>query len=141
MTRKLVLRRPGQAALDLRSFWIEQIDYREADEAPDEVDEPTVQLSRPVLHREASNTDTYLMTLRMRVSQGEVRSIDLTMRGEFRIQVDDEGSKGTPEMLIYNGSAMLYGAARGIIETVTSLTGFGRLRVPAANIATLLRGK
>ena len=44
-------------------------------------------------------------------------------------------------MLIYNGSAMLYGAARGIIETVTSLTGFGRLRVPAANIATLLRRK
>ena len=43
-------------------------------------------------------------------------------------------------MLIYNGCAMLYGAARGVIESVTSLTGFGRLRVPAANIATR-RGK
>ena len=81
------------------------------------------------------------MTLRIRVSQGDVRSIDLTMRGVFHVQADDEDNEGTPKMLMYNGSAMIYGAARGIIESVTSLTGFGRLPVPSANIAKLLSGK
>lgn len=81
------------------------------------------------------------MTLRIHASQEDVRSIDLTMCGVFQVQADDDGNEATPQMLIYNGSVMLYGAARGIIETVTGLTGFGRLRVPAVNIATVLRGK
>ena len=42
-------------------------------------------------------------------------------------------------MLVYNGSSMLFGTARGIVETVTSLTGFGRLRVPSINIVKLLK--
>ena len=141
MSRKLALRQPGRAALDLSNFWIERIEYQEADEAPEEPPEPTVRLSRPVLHQNATDTDTYLMTLRIRAAQGDVRSIDLTMCGVFQVQADDDGNEATPQMLIYNGSVMLYGAARGIIETVTGLTGFGRLRVPAVNIATVLRGK
>ena len=81
------------------------------------------------------------MTLRIRVSQGDVRSIDLTMRGVFHLEADDRDNEETSKLLIYNGSAMLYGAARGIIESVTSLTGFGRLPVPSANLAKLLKGK
>ena len=81
------------------------------------------------------------MTLRIRVAQGDVRSIDLTICGIFQVQADDDGNDASPQILIYNGSAMLYGAARGIIESVTGLTGFGRLRVPTVNIATVLRGK
>lgn len=138
MTRKLPLRQPDLAALDLRGFWIEQIEYWEAEEAPEEFDQPTVRLSRPNVQQNANDEDSYLMTLRIRVSQADVRSIDLTIRGVFHVQADDNGNEGTPRMLIYNGSAMLYGAARGIIESVTSLTGFGRLRVPSANIAELL---
>ena len=65
------------------------------------------------------------MTLRIHASQEDVRSIDLTMCGVFHVQTDDDGNEATPQMLIYNGSAMLYGAARGIIESVTGLTGFG----------------
>lgn len=142
MSRKLALRQPAQAAIDLRSFWFERIDYQEADEAPENPPEPTVRLSRPVLHQNATDTDTYLMTLRIRASQGAVRSIDLTMCGVFQVQADDDGNEAaTQQMLIYNGSAMLYGAARGIIESVTGLTGFGRLRVPTVNIATVLREK
>ena len=93
------------------------------------------------MQQNATDTNSYLMALRIRVSQGDVRSIDLTMRGVFHLQDDDEGEEGRTKMLIYNGSAMLYGAARGIIESVTSLTGFGRLRVPSANITKLLSGK
>ena len=141
MTRKIPLRQPGPAALDLRSFWIERIEYEEADEAPEQPPESTVRLSRPVLHQNETDTDTYLMTLRIRASQEDVRSIDLTMCGVFQVQVDDANETTSQQMLIYNGSAMLYGAARGIIESVTGLTGFGRLRVPTVNIATVLRGK
>ena len=81
------------------------------------------------------------MTLRIRATQGDLRSIDLTIRGVFHVQEDDDENEAITEMLIYNGSAMLYGAARGIIESVTGLTGLGRLRVPTVNIATMLRGR
>ena len=136
--RKLPLRQPARAALDLRRFWIEQLEYREADEMPDELEEPTLKLSRPVVHGTDAEDDTYLVTLRIQASQSEVRAIDLTICGIFRLQTDDEGNEGTLKMLVYNGSSMLLGSARGIIESVTSLTGFGRLRVPSANIAALL---
>ena len=141
LTRKIPLRQPGPAALDLRSFWIERIEYEEADEAPEQPPESTVRLSRPVLHQNETDTDTYLMTLRIRVSQEDLRSIDLTMCGVFQVQVDDANETTSHQMLIYNGSAMLYGAARGIIESVTGLTGLGRLRVPTVNVATVLRGR
>ena len=141
MSRKLALRQPAQAAIDLRSFWIERIEYQEADEAPEQPPEPTVRLSRPVLHQNATDTDTFLMTFRIRAAQGDVRSIDLTICGVFHVQADDDGDEAIPKMLIFNGSAMLYGAARGIIESVTGLTGLGRLRVPTVNIASVLRGK
>ena len=120
---------------------MEQIEYKEADEAPEEYDEPTVMMSRPVIRRSASEASTYLMTLRIKASQGDVRSIDLTICGVFQLKTDDDRNKGSEKMLVYNGSAMLFGTARGIVETVTSLTGFGRLRVPSANIAKLLSGK
>ena len=41
-------------------------------------------------------------------------------------------------MLEYNGSAILFGAARGVIESVTGVSGFGRMHVPSVNIAELL---
>ena len=42
-------------------------------------------------------------------------------------------------MLLHNGSVMLLGAARGIIESVTGLSRFGRLRVPSANLVNVLK--
>ena len=138
MERKLSLRQPGRPVLDLRRFWIEQLEYREADGAPDELEEPTLQISRPVVHEADTEVDTYLVTLRILASQGDVRAVDLTICGAFRIQADDDGRAGTLQMLVYNGSAMLFGAARGIIESVTGVTGLGRLRVPSANIAKLV---
>jgi preprotein translocase subunit SecB len=138
LERKLPLRQPGRPALDLCRFWIEQLEYREADEAPDELEEPTLQLSRPVVHEADTEADTYLVTLRILASQGDIRAVDLTICGVFGLQADDDGRDGTLQMLVYNGSAMLFGAARGIIESVTGLTGLGRLRVPSANIARLL---
>ena len=141
MSRKLALRESQRGALDLRHFWLEQIEYKEADEAPEEFDEPTTRISRPVLKKSASEANTYLMTLRIRTSQADVRSMDLTICGVFQLKKDDDGNDGTEKMLVYNGTAMLYGSARGIVETVTGLTGFGRLRLPSANIAKLLSGK
>lgn len=138
--RKLPLRQPSRAALDLLRFWIDRLEYREADEVPDELDEPTLRLSRPLVHGSDADDHTYLVTLRIRASQGEVRMIDLTIRGHFRLQKDDDGNEGTLPMLVYNGSSMLLGSARGIIESVTSMTGIGRLHVPSANIATMLQG-
>lgn len=141
MPRKLALRESHEGALDLRRFWLEQIEYKEADEAPEEYDEPTVWMSYPAIRKSASDPNTYLMTLRIKTSQGDFRSIDLTICGVFRLTTDDDENKGTANLLLYNGSAMLFGTARGIVETVTSLTGFGRLRVPSVNIAKLLRRK
>ena len=141
MERKLPLRQPGRPALDLHRFWIEQLEYREAEEAPDELEEPTLQLSRPVVHEADAEAARYLVTLRILASQGDTRAVDLTICGVFELQADDDGQAGTLQMLVYNGSAMLFGTARGIIESVTALTGLGRLRVPSANIAKLLERK
>lgn len=91
MERKLPLRQPGRPALDLRRFWIEQLEYREEEEPPDELDEPTLQLSRPVVHEADADADTYLVTLRILVSQGDVRAVDLTICGVFRLQAADDG--------------------------------------------------
>ena len=82
-----------------------------------------------------------MVTLRILASQGDTRAVDLTICGVFELQADDDGQAGTLQMLVYNGSAMLFGTARGIIESVTALTGLGRLRVPSANIAKLLERK
>ena len=82
---------------------------------------------------------TYMLTLRIRTAQGAVRTFDLTVSGVFRLQSDDDGNKGTPMMLLHNGSVMLLGAARGIIESVTGLSKFGRLRVPSANIVNVFK--
>ena len=98
----------------------------------------SVQLSRPVVHEADTEADTYLVTLRILASQGDIRAVDLTICGVFGLQADDDGRAGTLQMLVYNGSAMLLGTARGIIESVTGLTGLGRLRVPSANLAKLL---
>lgn len=136
VARKLPLRKLGRSALDLRHFWIERLEYREIEDVPTEIEEPTLQISRPVVHGDDTGAE-YAVTLRIQLSQGDVREIDLTICGAFRLQSDDEGNKGTRELLVYNGSAMLFGSARGIIEAVTSMTGFGRLHVPSANIATL----
>ena len=93
-------------------------------------------LSRPVVHEaEIEGETTYMVTLRIRIAQGTIRTFDLTIYGVFRLQSDDDGNDGTPTMLLHNGSVMLLGAARGIIESVTGLSRFGRLRVPSANLA------
>ena len=92
-------------------------------------------MSRPAIRRSASEANTYLMTLRIKASQGDVRSIDLTICGVFQLKTDDDRNNGSEKMLVYNGSAMLFGTSfRGIVETVTSLTGFRRLRVASANM-------
>ena len=139
MTHELPLEPLGRSPLDLRHFWIEHLEYREAEEGPSELEEPTLWLSRPVVHETQTEDDIYRVTLRVRISQGDVRVIDLTIFGVFRMQADNDGKERTHNMLLYNGSAMLFGAARGIIESVTSLSGFGRLHVPSANILKLLR--
>ena len=139
-THELPLEQPGRAPLDLRHFWIEHLEYREGEEGPAELEEPALWISRPVVHETKTEDEIYRVTLRIRISQGDVRAIDLTIVGVFEIRADDDGNEGTPaKLVLYNGSAMLLGAARGIIESVTSLSGLGRLRVPSANILKLLR--
>jgi preprotein translocase subunit SecB len=136
MTNGIPLHQAGRAGLNLLHFCIERLEYQEADESPEELEEPTLWLSRPVVHEaEIGGETTYMVTLRIRIAQGTIRTFDLTIYGVFRLQSDDDGNEGSPTMLLRNGSVMLLGAARGIIESVTGLSRFGRLRVPSANLA------
>ncbi len=136
MAPKLRLRQAGQAALNLRRFWIERLEYEEDEEIPADLPDTTVRVSRPeILESEA---DEYLVTLRLRVAQGEARSIDLTIVGVFELQLGDEDRGHPLRMLEYNGSAILFGAARGVIESVTGVSGFGRMHIPSVNLAELL---
>ena len=41
----------------------------------------SVQLSRPVVHEADTEADTYLVTLRILASQGDIRAVDLTICG------------------------------------------------------------
>lgn len=130
----------GRAGLNLLHFCVERLEYQETHESPDELGEPILSLSRPVVHEaEIDGETTYMVTLTIRTAQGSIRTFELTISGVFRLQSDDDGNKGTPMMLLHNGSVMLLGAARGIIESVTGLSRFGRLRVPSANLVNVLK--
>ena len=131
MASKLRLRQANPALLDLQNFWLERLEYEEEDEIPDDLPDTTIRVSRPeILEADGGG---YLVTLRLRVAQGEARSIDLTLVGDFRLQPDGE-SPDALVMLEYNGSAMLFSAARGVIESVTGVSGFGRIHVPSVNL-------
>ena len=80
----------------------------------------------------------YFVTLRLKVAQGEARSLDLTVAGAFLLPQDAEGQHSSLRMLVYNGSAILFSAARGIIESVTGVSGLGRMHVPSVNLAEIL---
>ncbi len=136
MTPKLRLRDAGQAALNLRRFWIERIEYQEDEDASADLPDPTVRVSRPEILE--SDENEYLVTLRLRVAQGEVRSIDLTIVGVFGLPSGDEHPARPLRMLEYNGTAILFSAARGVIESVTGVSGFGRMHVPSIDLAELL---
>lgn len=139
MARKLRLRDASPAALDLQRFWIERLEYEEADEAEGELPDAAVRASRPEI-LEAGEGE-YFVTLRLRLTQGDIRTIDLTIAGHFRLRAEDEaGVGGAPPLrvLAYNGTAILFSAARGVIEAVTGLSGYGRMHVTSVNIAELL---
>ena len=136
MARKLRVRQADKAALDLRRFWIERLEYEEDEEIPDDLPAPAVSVSRPEVLE--ADEGEYFVTLRLRMTQGEARSIDLTIVGVFGRQPGDTGRDRFLLMLEYNGSAILFGAARGVIESVTGVSGFGRMHVPSVDIAELL---
>lgn len=135
MARKLRVRQVSQAALDLQRFWIERLEYEEEDEVPDEPPATTVSVSRPEILD--AGDGKYFVTLRLKVAQGEARSVDLTVAGAFLLPQDAEGQHSL-RMLVYNGSAILFSAARGIIESVTGVSGLGRMHVPSVNLAEIL---
>ena len=141
MARKLALRDASPADLHLAGFWVEKLDYRETPDLDDELSRPRVRVSRPGL-LQSERGAAALITLRVEVSQEAVRSIDLTIVGQFELLPDDEADGGERElpmrMLAYNGTAILFSAARGVIESVTGVSGYGRMHVPSVNIAELL---
>ncbi len=136
MASKLRLREAASAALDLRRFWIERLEYQEDEEIPVDLPETTVRVSRPELLE--SDGDEYFVTLRVRIAQGEARVIDLTIVGIFGLQPSDEYRARAMRMLEYNGTAILFSAARGVIESVTGVSGFGRMHVPSVDLAELI---
>lgn len=145
MPRKLPLRDVREADLRLDEFWIERLEYAETPDQDDERWRPEVRVSRPRVLESRRSSGEYLMTLRVEASEGtehEVRSIDLTIVGSFRFESLFEDTAAHREMplrlLTYNGSAILFSAARGVIETVTGISGYGRMHVPSVNIAELL---
>ena len=136
MPSKLRLRQADRAALDLQRFWIERLEYQEDEELPVHLPDTIVQVSRPEILE--SDGDEYFVTLRLRIAQGELRSIDLTVVGVFRIQSSEESRARPLRMLEYNGTAILFSAARGVIESVTGVSGFGRMHVPSVDLAELI---
>ena len=135
MPRKLPTRYAPPADLNLHEFWIERLEYTEEPDLHDELGPPSVSLSRPSILQSASGS--YRVTLRVEVSQ-DVRWVDLTIVGVFDYYPEDGDDALSPRMLAYNGSAILFSAARGVIESVTGVSGFGRMHVPSVNIAELL---
>ena len=148
MADKLRLRQATPAVLDLRRYWIEGLEYREVDEHNGALPETSVRISLPDILESPAEVGEYLVTLRIMASQGEARSIDVTIAGLFALLTDEAVRLSPPtdeaagaafrRFLTFNGSAMLFSAARGAIETVTGISGYGRMHVPSVNIAELL---
>lgn len=140
MARKLALRDASLADLYLAEFWIERLEYAETPDRKDDLLRPLVRVSRPRI-LQSERGAAALVTLRVEVSQ-DVRSIDLTIVGQFELLPDEETGGEERElpmrMLAYNGTAILFSAARGVIESVTGVSGYGRMHVPSVNIAELL---
>ena len=51
------------------------------------------------------------------MSDDEARSLDLTVAGAILLPPDTEGQP-PPDMLVYNGSAILFSGAPGVVESV-----------------------
>ena len=141
MARKLALRDADPADLRLDEFWIEKLDYRETPDLADELVRPHVRVSRPRI-LQSERGAAALVTLRIKVAQEPVRSIDLTIVGQFDFCPEEETGGAERDMplrtLAHNGTAILFSAARGVIESVTGVSGYGRMHVPSVNIAELL---
>lgn len=135
MPRKLPTRHVLPADLNLHEFWVERLEYTEEPDERDDLTPPEVSLSRPSILQAASGS--YRVTLRVEVSQ-YARSVDLTIVGVFDHYPEDSDDALSPRMLTYNGTAILFSAARGVIEAVTGLSGYGRMHVTSVNIAELL---
>ncbi|MYA21223.1 MAG: hypothetical protein F4Z25_13530 [Chloroflexi bacterium] len=135
MPRKLPTRNVGYADLNLNEFWIERLEYTETPDLHDELMTPWVRVSRPKILR--STSSSYLVTLRVEVLQ-DPRSVDVTIVGSFDFDPAGGGDEPSSRMLTYNGTAILFSAARGVIESVTGVSGYGRMHVPSVNIAELL---
>ena len=144
MPRKLPLHDVPESDLRLNKFWIERLEYAEIPDRDDHRWRPKVRISRPRIQK-AESSDDYFVTLRIHASEYTdivVRSIDLTIVGDFWYDhVDEDGTEDSEmplRLLTYNGTAILFSAARGVIESVTGISGYGRLDVPSVNIAELL---
>ena len=140
MPRKLPLLTPEYAPIHLDRFWIERLEYTEVPDREDDLWVPDIRMSRPQVLQAGGG---YLVTVRVHVAQMDVRSIDMTVVGSFDIDpeyfADSQDSSQDPlRMVAHNGAAMLFSAARGVIEAVTGLSGYGRMHVTSVNVAELL---
>ena len=70
------------------------------------------------------------MAGKLRLRQASPADIDL--------QASDDNRERALQMLVYNGAAILLSSARSVIESVTGISGFGRMHVPSVNMAELI---
>ena len=148
MAEKLRLRQAMPALLDLQRYWIERLDYQEVDDHAGDLPDTSVRISLPDILDGPPPRGGHFMTLRITAAQGDVRSIDVTIAGLFTVLTEESVDSDHPveeaaginsqRLLAFNGTAMLFSAARGVVETVTGISGYGRMNVPSVNIAELL---
>ena len=113
------------------------MEYQEVTESLDSLPETSIRVSLPEIREGPSDVGEYLMTVRIQASQGEARTVDVTLVGLYRLPADDDRQESLG-MLAYNGPAILFSSARGVIESVTGMSGYGRMHVPSVNIAELI---
>ena len=123
--------------MQLDYYWIESVTLKSN---PDEPESPRqiADLSYAVAHADLPepDRDERLARLRIRTPRGALLKtgleLDLTIVGRFSIKGGKVDADAV-QLLKFNGPAILYGVARGIISSLTAISGSGRTDLPSAN--------
>ena len=132
------LRRLQNSHLRLNHYWIESISLRSISNRREPNGNPS-ELSYSVAYSDPPEgvNGEHLVRLRLktrRSARSTARyAVDMTLVGVFSFGEDKPDEEVAGRLLRYNGPAMLYGVARGIVSSLTALGSFGREDLPSAN--------
>ena len=137
------LRNLPSSRLRLEAHWLESLRYYANPEFDlvDRAREPRIRFSAEC----APDPDNGSYTIRIHVRSPRRRggnvpyTFEITLGGNFSlVGADDPVSESDRRILRFNGPAILYGIARGLLCAATATAVYGPVSLPSGNLAAVL---